>query len=142
MMEITISQNQDASHVSIMQLRGALDGESYQYFITEAEKLFDAGVRNILVDMSELEFLSSAGLAALHRITRVFRGEDRSTMEEGWSAIHAMGRDRDSGVQEHVKLLSPSENILGVLDTVGFKAFFEIYTDIDQALASFPTTQS
>ena len=140
-MEITISQHQDASHVSIMQLQGALDGESYQYFIAEAEKLFDAGVRNLLLDMSELNFLSSAGLAALHRIARVFRGEDRSTMEEGWSAIHAMGRDRDSGFQEHVKLLNPNENIQGVFDTVGFKAFFEIYTEIDQAISSFPRIQ-
>jgi hypothetical protein len=139
-MEIIISQNQAASHVTIMQLRGALDGESYENFITEGEKLFDNGVRNLLVDMSELNFLSSAGLTGLHRVARVFRGDDRSTMEEGWSAIHAMGRERDSGLQQHVKLLNPSENIQGVLDTVGFKAFFEIYTDLEQALAAFPTS--
>ena len=139
-MEIIISQNQDAPHVSIMQLRGALDGNSYGYFITEAEKLFDAGVRNLLLDVSELNFLSSAGLAALHRIARIFRGEDRSILEEGWSAIYAMGRERDSGFQEHVKLLNPSENVQGVLDTAGFKAFFEIYTEIDRAIASFQIT--
>lgn len=141
-MEIIISQNQAAAHVTIMQVRGTLDGESYQDFIDEGEKLFDNGARNLLVDMTELKFLSSAGLTALHRIARVFRGEDRSRMEEGWSAIHALGRESGSGFQEHVKLFNPGENILGVLDTVGFKAFFEIYTDMDQAIASFPTTQS
>ena len=141
-MEIIVSQNQDASHVKIMQLQGALDGNSYEYFINEAEKLFDEGVRNILLDMSELSFLSSAGLAALHRIARVFRGEDRSTMEEGWSVIHAMGRERDSGFQEHVKLLNPNENIQSVLDTVGFNTFFEIFADINQALAAFPKDQA
>jgi len=136
-MEIIISQNQEASPVTIMQLKGALDGNSYQDFITEAEKLYDAGTRNLLLDMSELDFLSSAGLAALHRIARVFRGEDRSTMEEGWGAIHAMGRERSSGLQEHIKLLNPNQKIQDVLDTVGFKAFFEIYTDIHPAIASF-----
>ena len=136
-MEIIISQNQDASPVSIMQLKGSLDGNTYEHFITEAQKLYDAGTRNLIVDMAGLTFLSSAGLAALHRIARVFRGEDRTNMEEGWAAIRAMGKDRDNGFQEHIKLLNPNEKIQNVLDMVGFKAFFEIYTDIHPAIASF-----
>ena len=136
-MEIIISQNQDTSPATIMQLQGALDGSTYEQFITEAQKLYDDGSRNLILDMSELTFLSSAGLAGLHRIARVFNGEDRSTLEEGWSAIHAMGKERDSGFQKHVKLLNPSEKIQDVLDTVGFKTFFEIYTEIHPAMASF-----
>ena len=136
-MEIIISQNQDNPHVSIMQLRGDLDGGSYEYFIVEAQKLYDNGIRNLILDMRELSFLSSAGIAGLHRIARVFRGEDRSNMEEGWAALRAMGNDRDNGVQKHIKLLNPSEKIQDVLDTVGFKAFFEIFTEIHPAMASF-----
>jgi anti-anti-sigma regulatory factor len=136
-MEIIVSQNQDTSPVTVMQLKGALDGTSYEYFISEAEKRYDAGTRDLLLDMSELEFLSSAGLAALHRIARIFRGDNRSTMEEGWAAIHAMGKERDSGFQKHIKLLNPNQKIQDVLDTVGFKTFFEIYTDIHPAMASF-----
>ncbi|MGB7875459.1 MAG: STAS domain-containing protein [Anaerolineales bacterium] len=136
-MEIIISQNQDTSPVTIMQLQGDLDGSSYEKFITEAQNLYDAGTRNLLLDMSELTFLSSAGLAGLHRTARIFNGEDSSTMEEGWSAIHAMGKERDSGFQKHVKLLNPNEKIRDVLDTVGFMTFFEIFTDIQPAVASF-----
>ena len=138
-MEIIISHKQGAASVSVMQLRGALDGSSYEKFIAEAQELYDGGTGNLLVDMSELSFLSSAGLAALHRTARVYRGEDRSTLEEGWAAIHAMGKERDSGsgFQEHIKLLNPNESIQDVLETVGFKAFFEIYTDMDAAVASF-----
>jgi anti-anti-sigma factor len=136
-MEIVVSQSQDVPQVTIMKLRGALDGSSYQYFIKEAEKLYDQGVRNLLLDMSELTFLSSAGLSGLHRTARIFRGEDRSTFEEGWSAIYAMGRERGSGFQKQIKFLNPNEKIQDVLDTVGFKAFFEIYTDLEPALASF-----
>jgi hypothetical protein len=57
-----------------------------------------SGTRDLLVDMSELTFLSSAGLSGLHRTARVYRGEDSSTFEEGWAAIHAMGKERDSGL--------------------------------------------
>jgi len=136
-MEIIISQNQDISPATIMKLQGSLDGSTYEKFIAEAQKLYDAGTRNLLLDMNELTFLSSAGLAALHRIARVFRGEDRSNFEEGWAAIHAMGRERDSGFQKHIKLLNPNKDIQNVLDTVGFTGFFEIYTDIHPAMASF-----
>lgn len=136
-MEIFISPNQEAPDVSIMQLRGDLDGSSYEYFIDEAQKLYDAGIRKLILDMSELTFISSAGLAGIHRVARVFRGEDRSTMEEGWGALRAMGNDRDNGFQKHIKLLNPNKDIQNVLDTVGFTAFFEIYTDIHPAIASF-----
>ena len=136
-MEIVISQNQDTSAICIMKLQGALDGASYEYFITEAQKLYDAGTRDLLLDMSELTFLSSAGIAALHRIARIFRGENRATLEEGWSAIHAIAKDRDSDSQDHIKLLNPNENILAVLDTVGLQAFFEVFTDIHPAMVSF-----
>ena len=136
-MEIIISNNQGTKPVTVLRLRGALDGESYQNFIDETQKLYDAGTRDILVDMGELTFLSSAGLSALHRAARVFRGEDSSTFEEGWRAIHAMGKESESGLQEHVKLLNPDEKIRSVLDTVGFLAFFEIFTDLDTAIESF-----
>jgi hypothetical protein len=136
-LELVISQHQESPAIAIMKLQGALDGVSYEYFITEAQKLYDAGTRDLLLDMSELTFLSSAGIAALHRIARVFRGDDRTTMEEGWSAIHAIAKDHDSGSQAHIKLLNPSENILAVLDTVGLQAFFEVFTDIHPAMASF-----
>jgi len=136
-MDIIISKDQATPTISVMKLSGALDGNSYESFITEAQELYDSGTHNLLLDMSELTFLSSAGIAALHRIARVFRGEDRSTMEEGWSAIRAIAKDQDSDIQEHVKLLNPGENILEVLDTVGLSAFFEVFTDVHPAMASF-----
>lgn len=136
-MEIIFSHKQGTRLVTVIQLRGALDGNSYQNFIDETQKLYDAGTRGLLVDMTELTFLSSAGLSALHRTARVFRGEDRFTFEEGWAAIHAMGNGRDRGIQKNVKLLNPNEKICSVLDTVGFLAFFEIFTDMNAALASF-----
>jgi anti-anti-sigma factor len=136
-MEISISKKQGSKPVTVIHLRGALDGESYQNFIDETQKLYNSGTRDLLVDMSELTFLSSAGLSGLHRTARVYRGEDSSTFEEGWAAIHAIGKERDSGLQNHVKLLNPNESIRSVLDKVGFLAFFEIFTDLDIAVASF-----
>jgi anti-anti-sigma factor len=142
-MEIVISKSESTSEgtvpVSIMQLRGALDGHTYEQFIHEAQQLFDSGARDLLLDMTNLTFLSSAGIAALHRMARIYRGEKSTTLDQGWSAMRTIANDRDTGFtfQRHIKLLNPNEKIEDVLDTVGFKAFFEIFTDEAAAVASF-----
>ena len=135
-MEITVSQHEGATPVAVIQLQGALNGKK---LVAEAQKLYDAGTRNLVLDMTELTFISSAGLSALHHIALMYRGEAQSTFKEDRSSIHAMRKESDSGFQfqEHVKLLNPSEAIKDVLDIVGFQAFFEIFTDFEEAIASF-----
>jgi anti-anti-sigma regulatory factor len=122
--------------VAVIQLHGAMNGKM---LVAEAQKLYDAGTRNLVLDMGGLTFISSAGLSALHHIALMYRGEASPTFKEDRKAIHAMREERDTGFQfqEHVKLLNPSEAIQDVLDMVGFKAFFEIFTDLDAAIASF-----
>ena len=138
-MEIVISKSEGNVTVTVMRLSGALDGYTYEQFINEAQALFDSGARNLLLDLTGLTFLSSAGIAALHRMARVYRGEKSTTLDEGWSAMRTIANDRDTGFtfQKHIKLLNPNEKIEDVLDTVGFKAFFEIFTDEATAIASF-----
>lgn len=136
-MGLQITHTNAAPGVGLLRLEGTLDGSTYQEFVTEAEKLFDAGVRDLVVDLGGLTFMSSAGLAALHRIARVYRGEQRADLDEGWSAYRAISRDRKNGFQQHVKLLNPNETIREVLETVGFTALFEIFTDREPAIASF-----
>ena len=135
-MEITVSQHEGATPVAVIQLKGAMNGKK---LVAEAQKLYDAGTRNILLDMTELTFISSAGLSALHQVALVYRGEGQSDFKEDREAVQAMRKERYTGFrfQEHVKLFNPSEAIQDVLDIVGFKAFFEIFTDLDAAIASF-----
>jgi len=122
--------------IAVIQLHGAMNGKM---LVAEAQKLYDAGTRNLVLDMSELTFISSAGLSALHHIALVYRGEGQPNFKEDRSAIHAMRDERESGfqLQKNVKLFNPSEAIQDVLGVVGFKAFFEIFTDLDAAIASF-----
>ena len=37
----------------------------------------------------------------------------------------------------YVKLLNPSKNVRRLLEISGFELFFDIYTDLDTAIASF-----
>ncbi len=139
-MKITITKAEGLIPVAIMHLEGKLDGANYESLIEEAQDVYGAGDRDLLLDLGGLIFISSAGLAALHQVALLFRGEARPGQDEGWAAYRAINRDRDRdrGAQERVKLLSPTKEVREVLDLTGFGALFEIFTDLDQALASFP----
>ena len=136
-MEITISQEKGRVAVAVLKLTGQLDGQTYTQMIDKARAAYTGDVRDILLDMSELTYISSAGLVALHTVTLMTRGEALPDPEQGWSTLKSMDKTRDGGVQKHVKLLSPRPEVLNVLEMVGFKGFFEIYTDRKAAVESF-----
>jgi anti-anti-sigma regulatory factor len=136
-MSITIDQAQGKVPVTILSVQGDLDASNYQDVIDSATQAYEAGARDILIDMSEIKFMSSSGLVALHSIALLMRGEELPDPEYGWEAFRTLDRDRESGVQEHVKLLNPQPKVDRSLEITGLKQFFEIYTDLDTALASF-----
>ena len=72
-----------------------------------------------------------------HKTALLFRGLLIPDEESGWASYHAIDRDRDNGVQKHVKLLSPQPEVANTLEITGFKALFEVHTDLDTAVASF-----
>ena len=136
-MEITIMKVEGRVPVSVIQLHGDLDGSSFKSLIATAQMLYDEGDRQLLLDMSGLRFMSSAGLAALHIVGRMFRGEKAPDPEDGWATFRTIDRERAEGMQQNVKLLNPSADILQTLDVVGFKQLYEIFNDLDEAVQSF-----
>jgi len=136
-MNISVTQAQGTVPVTVLSLDGDLDGANYQEVIAAAKDVYAAGARAIVIDMTNLRFMSSAGLVALHSIVLLLRGETPPDPEEGWSAFHAISHDRDSGLQRHVKLLNPQPRVDLVLDRTGMKAFFEIHNSLEGAIASF-----
>ena len=136
-MNISVSQAQGNVPVTVIKLDGQLDGQNFQELISKAQELHDAGARDFLLDLSDLTYISSAGLVALHSVALLARGEELPDMEGGWSAYRSMGRSGEAGIQKHVKLLNPRSEVMGVLDMVGFSKVFEIFTDRDEAINSF-----
>jgi len=136
-MNTSVSQAQGNVPVTIIKLDGQLDGQNYQELISKVQDLYKAGGRDFLLDLSDLTYISSAGLVALHSIALMTRGEALPDFEGGWSAYRSMGRSSEAGVQKHVKLLNPRSEVMNVLDMVGFGNVFEVYTNRDDAVNSF-----
>ena len=136
-MNLSVSQAQGSVPVTFIILDGQLDGQNFQELISKAQELHSAGTRDFLLDLSDLTYISSAGLVALHSVALLTRGDELPDVERGWTAYRSMGRSGEAGVQKHVKLLNPRTEIMSVLDMVGFSTIFEIYTDREEAVNSF-----
>jgi len=136
-MEITVSQEQGRVTVSVIHITGHLDGQTYQNLIAKAREIVEAGAQNILLDLSDLTYISSAGLVSLHTIALMTRGEELPDPEHGWSTLKSMDRTRDGGLQKHLKLLNPRPEITSVLEMVGFSEFFQVFTERKAAIDSF-----
>jgi anti-anti-sigma regulatory factor len=87
--------------------------------------------------MTNVQFMSSSGLVALHSIALMMRGEQPHDPASGWGALHAIENDVDSGKQEHIKLLNPQPKVLLTLQKTGMDAFFDVFNDRQGAIASF-----
>ncbi len=136
-MNITVMQQQGRVPVAVLQTHGDLDASNFKTLIAKAKEVYEAGARNILLDMSDTPFMSSSGLAALYSIATLMRGDGLPDLEAGWGVFHSISRERDSGVQAHFKLLSPQPEVDQVLELSGLKQFFEVHSNLETAVASF-----
>jgi anti-anti-sigma regulatory factor len=136
-MNITISQAQGRVPISVIRLDGKLDGQTYEDLIAKARELYEAGARDVLIDLSGLTYISSAGLVALNTIAVLLCGDSLPDPGQSWSSVKSMNRGRNSGVQKHIKLLDPQPEVNAVLEMVGFSKIFEIFSDREKAIQAF-----
>lgn len=136
-MNIEVSQAQGRVPVTVVKLDGKLDSQTYQELIEKVRMLYEEGTRNLLLDLTELAYISSAGLVSLHTIALLLRGESLPDPEQGWATVKSIDRGRDAGMQQHIKLFNPRPEVNSVLEMVGFSQMFEVFSDREKALQSF-----
>jgi anti-anti-sigma factor len=121
-MEITISQKTARVSVTVVQVQGMVDSSTYQEFTSAARTAIEAGAQYLLVDLTQCEYMSSAGIRSLNEIFLLFRKKYP---------------DEKSPRSQHLKLYNPSDNLREVLAISGVDTFFEIHTNLETAIASF-----
>lgn len=136
-MDIAVSKQTGNVDVTVLKLTGELDGQTYQGLIDRAKELYGSGARNFLLDMSELTYVSSAGLVAIHTIAMLVKGEAVPNTDDGWASMRSVKKTSDGKMQEHMKLLNPRSEIRSVLEMVGFDRAFEIHSNLEDAVKSF-----
>ena len=130
-MDITVSHAQGTVPVTVVKLTGVLDSASYESFQTATLDAIDKGPHYILVDLTGVPYMSSAGVRALNEI---FRRLD---------AVHGMDGKMGKGLLDgsyhspHLKLLNPSPRVVEVLKMVGMDMYLEIHHELKEAIDSF-----
>src|SRR5512135_609411 len=125
-MDLKVESAQGKVPVSILKMKGDLDASNFEQVIDKAKELYSAGSRYLLLDMSEVPFMSSSGIVALHSIVLLFQGKPAHDPEAGWEVFREIERDRASGIQPYVKLLNPHPRVVSVLQKTGMDNFFEV----------------
>ena len=136
-MQITVDQIQSRVPVTVLAIHGDIDASNYEQVIAKARELYAAGARYLLLDLSDVPFMGSSGVVALHSVALLMRGETPPDPEAGWQAFHSIDHARAGGAQQQVKLLSPQPKVSRTLQMTSMDDFFEIHTDKQAAIASF-----
>ncbi len=136
-MEITVSTLDGPVPVTVVQPHGDVDASNYAQLVSRVEALQKDGAKDFILDLSDVPFMSSAGLVALHSIAIMLRGEHAVDPQSGWAALKSIDRSREAGIQRHIKLLNPQQYVADTFDKAGFTQFFQVFTDLKQAAASF-----
>ena len=74
-MHTTVEQVDGDRPVTVLALAGELDASNFQEVIDTVKALYDEGTRRLLIDLTDLRFMASSGLVALHSIVRILHGE-------------------------------------------------------------------
>ncbi|MBK7218864.1 MAG: STAS domain-containing protein [Candidatus Promineofilum sp.] len=137
-MEIGTYPIADPVPVQVMTLSGELDASNYLDVIERVRQLYEGGTRQLVIDLSNVSFLSSSGLVALHSAALVMRGDEPPSPDLGWSAFHAIASDvEQEGFETCCTLVNPQSRVRKSLEMTGFSAFLHIYDDVDTAVQAF-----
>ena len=118
-LNITSEQRQADVPVTVFRLRGWLDAQSEEQLLEEARIAYDGGARYLLLDMSDLDTLTSAGMRAIQKVYQIFTPKE------------------DQFKIPHLKLCNAPPQIYNVLGITGFLHNIPMYASLDDALESF-----
>lgn len=124
--------------ITIVALTGELNSTNFERFVDEVQTLYQDGTRALIIDLTDLTFLASSGLVALHSIVRIMQGQAPIDPKSGWAAFHTLGNDVSEGaMQTEVQLAGPQPAITRVLERTGLDRLFPIHPDRATAIKAF-----
>ena len=105
---------QSRGHVDVVGIAGSVDGLTAETLLSTLQAHVDKGNTRLVVDLSAVEYTSSAGLRALLATLKDARGQ---------------GGD--------LRLAAVRPTVRKVLDLSGFTSILKIFDDVPTAVASF-----
>jgi anti-anti-sigma regulatory factor len=128
-LNITASQIQGDVPVTILHLSGHLHGNTEPELLDRARQAKEDGSEYLLLDLSGVEVLTSAGLRAIHNIFNLFTPQtDRAVIKQ---------HGEEPYKSPYFKLVCPNPDVYYVLNIAGFLQNILIYNNMEDATSSF-----
>lgn len=128
-LEITSSQIQGDVTATILHLQGQIDRNTDDYMLDRARQSYEDGARYLLLDLSNVDMLTSSGLHAIHTLFRLFTPP---------SDLDRMSRKKDDPYKSpYFKIVCPNPQIYYVLNITGFIQNIFIFNNMEDAIKSF-----
>lgn len=134
-----ITTDRPSPDVAVLGLTGELDGSNFEKVIDAGRVARDGGARRIVIDLSGLTYMGSSGLVAIHSIALLLRGQEPTSPEDGWQAIHELGTATAGDAEQGVVLAGPPPSIERVLDRSGMLGLFPVHADRESAVVAATT---
>jgi len=132
-MDINITHAQSLVLVTILNVAGAIDSSNYQELDQAAASTIESGTRYLLMNLSDVRFMSSAALRSLQKIDRKLNDISKE------SYLNDVQKGLLDGTYKspYLKLLNPTGPVMLMLKTAGWDMIFEIHNDMGKAVKSF-----
>ena len=117
--KITSETMQAGVPVTVFHISGWLDAQSEGQLVETAQLARNEGAHYLLIEMSALDTLTSAGMRALQKVYQLYTPADEQVKVA------------------HLKLCNAPPQIYNVLGITGFLQNISMYESIDSALDSF-----
>ena len=135
-----ITTDRPSADLAVIGLVGELDGSNFEQLIDAGRAARDGGARRIVLDLSGLTYMGSSGLVAIHSIALLLRGQEPTSPEDGWQAIHDLSAAPAEGLDGALTLAGPPASVERVLDRSGMLGLFAVHPDRAAAVAAALTT--
>lgn len=114
-----------------LHLTGRLDIQTQAGLLETARQAYAAGTHYLLLDLQNVEAITSAGLGALQQIYKIFTPLDELAAWE-------KDRPQDPYKSPYFKMAGASSTVYYILNIAGFLQNIPIYPDLTGAMESFP----
>jgi anti-anti-sigma factor len=131
--QINTSVEQGRVPVTVFHVMGEVNTHTYDQLQAQADQAYAGGMRNLVLDLSEVPYLSSAGLRALHHIFTILRTNAPAESDQAMS----QGLRDGTFTSPHLKLVNPNPTVREVLKVSGFDMYLQIYHTVKEAVASY-----
>jgi len=129
-----ITTERPSAGVAVIALDGELDGSNFDQVIDAGRAVHAGGVRRVVLDLSNVTYMGSSGLVAIHSIALLLAGKEPTSPDDGWQAIHEINQAVEG--DPSVLLAGPQASVQRVLDRSGMAELFPIHADREAAVGA------